>query len=64
MRPATGAPLLAPGETAAAGEALMVGCGEGSAIAVSELQMEGKRRMLAREFLNGYQPKQGERVGS
>ena len=64
MRPATGEPPLAPGETAAAGEVLMVGCGEGSAIAISELQMEGKRRMLAREFLNGYQPKQGERVGS
>jgi methionyl-tRNA formyltransferase len=55
--------VLMAGEIAAAGEQLLVGCGEGTAIAVDELQMEGKRRMSAREFVNGYQPKAGERLG-
>jgi methionyl-tRNA formyltransferase len=54
---------LAPGEIAVGGERLLVGCAANSAIAITELQMEGKRRMNAREFLNGYQPKAGERLG-
>ena len=56
------APALPAGEIAIAGERLLVGCGAGSAIAIDELQLEGKRRMPAREFINGYQPKAGERL--
>ncbi len=64
-----GAPALMAGEIAVAGEQLLVGCGfetpgVGTAIAIDELQLEGKRRMSAREFINGYQPKPGERVGA
>ncbi len=58
-----GAPALAAGEIAVAGEQLLVGCGAGSAIAIDELQLEGKRRMSAREFINGYQPKAGRERG-
>jgi methionyl-tRNA formyltransferase len=58
------APALAAGEIAMAAEQLLVGCGEGSAITIGELQLEGKRRMQAREFINGYQPKPGESMGS
>ncbi len=57
------APALGAGEIAVAGEQLVVGCGAGTAIAIDELQLEGKRRMSAREFINGYQPKSGERMG-
>ena len=64
ISPFAGAHALAAGEIAVAGEHLLAGCGEGTAIAISELQLEGKRRMSAREFINGYQPKAGERVGS
>jgi len=64
IRSAVGAALLAPGEIQSVNETLLVGCGEGTAIAVDELQMEGKRRMSGREFLNGYQPKVGERMES
>ena len=53
---------LAPGEIAVVGETLMIGCGAASVIAIGELQLEGKRRMSAREFLNGYRPKVGEKV--
>jgi methionyl-tRNA formyltransferase len=63
VSPAAGALALAPGEIAASGERLLAGCGEGTAIAIDELQLEGKRRMSAREFINGYQPKAGERLG-
>jgi methionyl-tRNA formyltransferase len=59
-----GAHALAEGEISTASELLLVGCGAGSAIAIEELQVEGKRRMSAREFINGYQPKPGERMGT
>jgi len=64
IAPAVGASALAPGEMDSAGERLLAGCGAASAIAIDELQLEGKRRMNARAFLNGYQPKPGERLGS
>jgi methionyl-tRNA formyltransferase len=54
---------LAAGELAVSGEQLLAGCGESTAIAIGELQLEGKRRMSAREFINGYQPKTDERLG-
>lgn len=54
---------LAPGELLAYGEQLLVGCGDGETLAIRELQLEGKRRMTAREFINGYQPKHAERLG-
>jgi methionyl-tRNA formyltransferase len=60
----SGAPALAPGVVAVADEQLLVGSAAGSSIAIDELQLEGKRRMSAREFINGYQPKEGERMGS
>jgi methionyl-tRNA formyltransferase len=60
----SGAPALEAGAIAAAGEQLLAGCGEGTSIAISELQLEGKRRMSAHEFINGYQPKAGEKLGN
>jgi methionyl-tRNA formyltransferase len=45
------------------GDALLVGCGGGSLIELDEVQMEGKRRMSAAEFLRGNQVKSGERLG-
>mgnify|MGYP001486942720 CR=1 FL=1 len=57
-------PALAAGKIEIAGERLLAVCGAGSTIAIDELQLEGKRRMNAREFINGYQPKPGERLGN
>ena len=54
---------LASGEVRAEAEWLAVGCGGGTTLGVTELQPEGKRRMSAREFINGYRPKDGERLG-
>jgi methionyl-tRNA formyltransferase len=54
---------VAPGELLVDGERLIVGCGEGTALELVEVQMEGKKRMGAAEFLRGYQVKSGERLG-
>lgn len=43
--------------------ALLMGCTDGTAVCLDEVQIEGKRRMSAAEFLNGYQIKSGERLG-
>ena len=53
-----------PGELIVDGDGLIVGCGEGSMIRLVEVQMEGKRRMNASEFLRGFQVRSGERLGS
>ncbi len=52
----------APGEVLAAhGDELIVSCGEKTALRLLELQLEGKRRLLARDFLNGTHLKIGNR---
>ncbi|MGZ5234593.1 MAG: methionyl-tRNA formyltransferase, partial [Burkholderiales bacterium] len=61
---ASGLGPIAPGEMRIAGDDLFVGCGQSTVIAVLELQPEGKRRMLAHDFVHGYRPKTGERLGS
>jgi methionyl-tRNA formyltransferase len=50
------------GELQVEGDSLLVGC-RGSILELAEVQMEGKKRMPAGEFLRGYQVKTGERVG-
>ncbi len=45
------------------GDALLVGCGGGRLLCLDEVQMEGKRRMSAAEFLRGNQVRSGERLG-
>jgi len=61
---AAGAATPACGELFADSEQLLVGCAGKTVLAIRELQLEGKRRMSAREFINGYQPKAGEGLGS
>lgn len=43
--------------------AITVVCGGGTLLGVDEVQMEGKRRMSAADFLRGHQVKNGERLG-
>lgn len=42
---------------------LCAGCANGSSIVIDEVQLEGKRRMPAAEFLRGFQVRSGERLG-
>lgn len=53
----------APGEILTAGDALTVACGAGGAIAATQVQPEGKARMAAAAFVNGYRPEPGARLG-
>ena len=53
-----------PGEVIAAhGDDLIVSCGEKTALHLLEVQLEGKRRMVARDFLNGTHLQIGDRFG-
>ena len=60
---------LTPGDVAVEGTRLFVGCGKNkgkdadSALELIEIQLEGKRRMTAQEFINGYRPKSGDHLG-
>ncbi len=44
---------LSPGQMSLDNTDLLVGCGEGTVI-LDEVQIEGKRKMSGREFMNGY----------
>jgi methionyl-tRNA formyltransferase len=48
----------------ARGDRLIIACGDGTALRVSELQTEGGRRLSARDFVNGMHLKVGELLGS
>jgi methionyl-tRNA formyltransferase len=39
---------------------LYAGCGDGESIELREVQMEGKKRMTAAAFLNGFTPADDE----
>jgi methionyl-tRNA formyltransferase len=64
---------LPPGQIGVEGARFLVGCGKdknkdkgsdiGTALELIEVQLEGKRRMTAGEFINGYRPKSGDRLG-
>ena len=54
-----------PGEIVVEGTRLFVGCGlhADTTLELIELQLEGKRRMTAQEFINGYRPQPGDHLG-
>jgi methionyl-tRNA formyltransferase len=57
--------MLQPGEViTASGDEFLVFCGGGSVLRVEELQLEGKRRMMVRDFINGLRPVAGDILGS
>jgi len=42
---------------------LLVGCGGESALQLFEVQIEGKKRMPVSDFIHGYHPRSGEKLG-
>jgi methionyl-tRNA formyltransferase len=42
---------------------LLIGCGQNTSIKILELQLEGKKRTNAHDFIQGYRPKHGEKLG-
>lgn len=61
--PRAGEGFSEPGMLRIGGDKIFVRCGEGTAILLEEVQLEGKRRMAAAEFLHGFQLRTGERLG-
>ena len=54
--------MVAPGYFAVENDRLLMGFAHGTALDVHELQMEGKKRMSAQDFINGYRPKSEEKL--
>lgn len=55
---------IPPSELLSSGDRLFAGCGRNTSLELLELQLEGKKRTTARDFLHGYKPKPGEKLGS
>lgn len=54
---------IAPGELSVQGDRLLAGTGQSTALELLELHPEGKKRMPARDFIHGYHPAAGEKLG-
>ena len=55
--------LLPPAELLVQADRLLVGCGHSTSLELLELQLEGKKRISARDFIHGYQPRPTETLG-
>ena len=56
--------LIPPGRIRVIDQGLLAGCGQDTILELLELQPEGKRRITAPEFINGYRPQGGELLGN
>ena len=56
-------PVLAPGELRWHEAQLFVGCGSGTTLELLQVQPEGKKPITPGEFVSGYRPATGERLG-
>lgn len=61
-KPATAA--LTPGVIEIEDSRMLAGCGHDTALELLEVQPEGKKRMSAADFMNGYRPRTGEKLGN
>ena len=59
----TASEMVPPGTLRAEGDRLVVGCGQNSSLEFLEVQLEGKKRNSARDFLHGYRLTAGEKLG-
>jgi len=53
---------IPPAELAAAGNRLLLGCAQNTTLELLELQLEGKKRTSAKDFIQGYRPKPAEKL--
>lgn len=61
--PASDAAAVLPGHFAVESDRLLLGFAHETVLEIHELQMEGKKRMSARDFINGYRPMSEEKLG-
>ncbi len=62
-RPLTSGTRLVSGELAVDAGRLLVGCAEDTVLELREIQLEGKKRSSAHDFILGYRPQPGEKLG-
>jgi len=55
--------LQSPGSLLVEDNRLLAGCAGDTVVELLEVQPEGKKRMAARDFINGYRPQPGEKLG-
>jgi methionyl-tRNA formyltransferase len=60
---APGAELVPPGRIRLVSARLLVGAARDTSLELLEVQPEGKKKMPVADFINGYKPKSGERLG-
>jgi methionyl-tRNA formyltransferase len=56
--------LHSPGSLLVENNRLLTGCGGDTVVELLEVQPEGKKRMAASDFINGYRPQPGEKLGT
>ena len=61
--PAAGRQALIPGMMLTDGGRLAAACSEGTQLLLHEVQLEGRKRLSAREFMNGARVQSGETLG-
>ena len=54
---------LRPGELLVEDGHLLIGCGAGTALELLTVQPEGKKRVASSDFVHGYRPQNGEKLG-
>jgi len=55
---------LPPAELRIDADRLLVGTGHNTSLEILELQLEGKKRTTAHDFIHGHRPKSGEKLGA
>jgi methionyl-tRNA formyltransferase len=63
LKACVGAGGLPPAETRVVADRLFVGCAQDTSVEFLELQIAGKKPTSARDFIHGYRPKPGEKLG-
>jgi len=54
---------LLPAHLHLAADRLLVGCGHSTSLELLEIQLEGKKRISGADFVRGYRPQAGEKLG-
>jgi methionyl-tRNA formyltransferase len=63
-KPLEPGPNIGVGEILGSSGRLLVGCGSQTGLELMEVQLEGKKRMAAQDFIHGYRLIAGERLGT
>lgn len=63
LRAQTANENVSESELLVVGDRLFAGCAHETSLELLEIQLEGKKRTSARDFIHGYRPKPGEKLG-